>query len=254
MDDVLKKLILPKARGFSRIEGSKHPAINFIVGETRQQFQNNLETHLREQSKTWGVAIKSVLIRNIVPPDAIASIIREREVSVQNARKFEQQIEQARSMAELTRQEMLAQQNKEKVAAETHRIQAVIRARQEQAVRVTAAQRELDVAQLENEAAVAQAAAIIAKAQAERDVIAFNNQAQAGVIGTQVRAFQGAMNLARYTFYQQLGPRIVSILGSDAPDSLGGLLRPFLERSGVVPGTPLNRPASAVNAARGTPP
>ena len=46
MDDVLKKLILPQARGFSRIEGSKHPAVNFIVGETRQKFQDNLEQHL----------------------------------------------------------------------------------------------------------------------------------------------------------------------------------------------------------------
>lgn len=245
MDDVLKKLILPRARGFSRIEGSKHPAINFIVGETRQQFQNNLEAHLREQTKDWGVAIKSVLIRNISPPDEIASIIREREVSVQNARKYEQQIEQARSLAELTRQEMLAQQNKEKVAAETSRIQALIRAQQEQAVAITAAQRELGVAKLENEAAAAQAAALIAKAQAERDVIAFNNQAQAGVISTQVKAFNGAMNLARYAFYQKLGPRIATILGSDAPDSLGGLLQPFIQNIGLS-----SEPAPASTTAR----
>ena len=97
MDDVLKKIILPRARGFSRIEGSKHPAINFIIGETRQQFQDSLEAHLRQQSEEWGVNIRSVLIRNILPPDEIASVIREREVAVQNARKFEQQIEQARS-------------------------------------------------------------------------------------------------------------------------------------------------------------
>lgn len=230
MEDVLKKLILPRARGFSRIEGSKYPAINFIVGETRQQFQNSLEAHLREKSQDWGVAIKSVLIRNIAPPDDIASIIREREVSVQNARKFEQQIEQARSLAELTRQEMLAQQNKEKVAAETVRIQAVIRAQQDLAVKVTAAYREMEVAKLENEAAVAQAQAILAKAQADRDVIAMNNRAQADVLGTQVRAFKTGMNLARYTFYQKLGPRIVAMLGSDAPDSLGGLFLPYLPR------------------------
>jgi len=82
MEDVLKKIILPRARGFSRIEGSKHPAINFIIGETRQQFQDNLETHLRQQAEEWGVSIRSVLIRNILPPDQIASVIREREVAV----------------------------------------------------------------------------------------------------------------------------------------------------------------------------
>jgi regulator of protease activity HflC (stomatin/prohibitin superfamily) len=230
MDDVLKKLILPRARGFSRIEGSKHPAINFIIGETRQQFQDNLEQHLRQNAQHWGVAIKSVLIRNIVTPDAIASIIRDREVSVQNARKFEQQIEQARSLAELTRQEMLAQQNQEKVAAETSRIQAVIRAQQDLAVKLTAANQELEVAKLEDQAAAAQAEAIMAKAQAERDVIGWTNKAQAEVITAQVRAFKTGMNLARYAFYQKLGPRIGSLLGSDAPDSFGGLFQPYLPK------------------------
>ena len=230
MEDVLKKLILPRARGFSRIEGSKHPAINFIVGETRQKFQDNLEQHLRANAADWGVAIKSVLIRNIVTPDAISSIIRDREVSVQNARKYEQQIEQARSLAELTRQEMLAKQNQEKVAAETSRIQAVIRAQQDLAVQVPAANRELEVARLENEAADAQAADILSRAEAERDVIALNNKAQADVIASQVRAFKTGMNLARYAFYQKLGPRIVSLLGSDTPDSFGGLFQPYLSK------------------------
>ena len=228
MDDVLKKLVLPQVRGFCRIEGSKHPAINFIVGETRQQFQDNLEEHLRRNASPWGIAIKSVLIRNIVPPDAIASIIRERELSVQNARLYEQQREQARSLAELTRQEMLAQQNKEKVAAETARIQALIRAQQELSVKLTAATRELEVAKLENAAAAAQAQAILAEAQANRDVIAWQNKAQAEVLGTQIQAFKGGINLARYAFYQKLGPRIVTILGSDEPNSLGGLLLPYL--------------------------
>jgi regulator of protease activity HflC (stomatin/prohibitin superfamily) len=77
--------------------------------------RNNLDTHLRDKCEPWGVSIKSVLIRNILPPDQIASIIRDREVAVQNARMFEQQIEQAKSKAELVRQEMLAVQNKEKV-------------------------------------------------------------------------------------------------------------------------------------------
>jgi len=231
MDDVLKKVILPRARGFSRIEGSKHPAINFIIGETRQQFQDNLETHLRQQSEEWGVNIRSVLIRNILPPDQIASVIREREVAVQNARKFEQQIEQARSQAELVRQEMLAQQNKEKVQADTARIRAVIGAQQGLAVQLTAAQRELEVSRLEKDAAIFQAEAIRAKAQGDRDVIRLDNQAQAAVLKAQVQAFGNGTELARYVLYRKLGPRIESILSSDDEQGLGALLRPFLPAS-----------------------
>jgi regulator of protease activity HflC (stomatin/prohibitin superfamily) len=228
MEDLLQKIILPRARGFSRIEGSKQPAINFIVGETRQQFQDNLESHLRDKCKDWGVSIKSVLIRNISPPDQIASVIRDREVAVQNARMFEQQIAQAKSKAELVRQEMLAIQNKEKVEQDTARIRAVIKAEQELAVQVTAAKRELDVAKLESEAATFQAQAQVSRAEADRDVIKLDNEAQAAVLGNQVGAFGGGYGLARYALYQKIGPRISSILTSDQEGGLGELFQPFL--------------------------
>lgn len=234
MDDLLTKIILPRARGFSRIEGSKQPAIKFIVGETRQQFQDNLEAHLRDKCEEWGVSIKSVLIRNILPPDQIASVIREREVAVQNALKFEQQIEQAKSKAELVRQEMLAQQNKEKVEQETVKIRAVIRADQDRAVQVTAAQRELEVAKLENEAATFQAQAVVARAEADRDVIKLENEARAAVLGSQVTAFGGGVNFARYALYQKIGPQIGSILTSDDPTGLGGLFQSFVPAPGEV--------------------
>lgn len=225
MDDVLQKIILPRARGFSRIEGSKQPAINFIVGETRQQFQDNLEAHLRDKCAPWGVSIKSVLIRNIRPPDQIAGVIREREVAVQNARMFEQQIEQAKSKAELVRQEMLAIQNKEKVQQETVRIRAVIRAQQDQAVAVSAAERELDVARLERDAAKFQAEAQIARAMAERDVIRLDNEAQAAVITNQIAAFGDGLTFARYTLYQKIAPQIGFVLTSDRDGGLGELFR-----------------------------
>jgi len=236
MDDILKKIILPKARGFSRIEGSKNPAKNYIMGDTRQRFQDNLEGHLQQLCKPWGVAIKSVLIRNITPPDQIASIIRDREVAVQNAKKFEQQIEQARSQAELTRQEMLALQNKEKVEADTARIRAVIRAKQDQAVRLTAANRELEVVKLERDAATAQAQAIVLQSEAEKEVIRMRNEAEAGVIAGKVQAFETGMNLARYRLYERLGPRIATILSTDREEGLGGLLLPYLPpRKEVAP-------------------
>lgn len=228
MEDILKKIVLPKARGFSRIEGSKNPAKNYIAGTTRQKFQDNLEAHLMAQCKPWGVDIKSVLIRNITPPDAIASIIRDREVAVQDAVKYGQQIEQAKSEAELVKQEMLAVQNKEKVESETQRIRAVIAADQEREVKLTRANRDLEVARLENAAAKAQAEAKILKAQAEGNVIRMRYEAEAGVIADRVKAFGTGLNLARNVFYERVGPKIRSILSGDQADGLGGLLRAYV--------------------------
>ncbi len=228
MEDILKKVILPRARGFSRLEGSKSPAINYIVGETRQRFQNNLEQHLKEQCEEWGVSIRSILIRNIIAPEEIASIIRDREVAVQNAIKLEQQIEQARSKAELTRQETLAIQNKEKVAAETERIRAVIAAEQDMEVRLLAANKDLEVAKLENDAATFQVQAILAKAEADRDVIRLNNKAQAEVFAELIKAFGSGMTYARYTFNSKVGPRIQSILTTDDTQGFGALFAPLM--------------------------
>jgi regulator of protease activity HflC (stomatin/prohibitin superfamily) len=230
MEDILKKIILPRARGFSRIEGSKNPAIAYIVGETRQQFQNSLEQHLKERCLAWGVNIRSVLIRNISPPDEIARIIRDREVAVQTAKMFERQIEQAKSKAELTRQEMLARQNKEKVEAETGKIKAVIKAGQEQEVRITAALKELEVAKLENDAATFQAQSKLLAAGAEAEVIRSQNEAQAQVLKEQASALGGGMGLARYTLYTNLAPRITSILTTDRSDALGGVFEAFRQQ------------------------
>lgn len=228
MEDILKKVVLPNARGFSRIEGSKHPAKNFITGETRQLFQDTLQGHLKTICSGKGIDIRSVLIRNITPPDEVASIIRDREVAVQTAKRHEQEIEQAKSKAELTRQEMLAEQNKEVVQAETVKIRAVIKAQQDQAVKLTAANRELDVAGLENEASVAQVEAKLLQAGAEREVIRMQNEAEAGVLRNRVEAFGDGMNLARFAFYERIGPRISSVLSGDQEMGLGGLFLPFV--------------------------
>ncbi len=228
MDDIIKKIILPRARGFSRIEGSKHPAINYIIGQTRQQFQNVLEGHLREKCKSWGVSINSVLVRKIIPPDAIAAINRDREVAVQEANKFIQQIEQAKSKAELVKQETLAIQNKEKVEADTVRIRAVIDAERGQAVKVIAAEKDRDVAQVRYDAAQFQSQAILLTAEGQRDAIRVKNLAEANVLQQQVDAFATGMNLARYVLYERIAPRVMSVLSSDQGDGLGAIFTPFL--------------------------
>jgi regulator of protease activity HflC (stomatin/prohibitin superfamily) len=232
MGDIIKKLILPRARGFSRIEGSKHPAVNFIVGETRQKFQNDLEKHLRSKASGWGLDIKAVNIRKIIVPDQIASINRDRELAVQEAAKYEQQIIQAKSKAELTKQEMLAIQSREKVEAETKRIRAVIDAEQDQSVRLIAARKELDVAKVEYEAAIFQSEAIRLTADGEKDAVKAQNEAEAAVLRSRVNALGGGENYARFTLYEKIGPRIQSLLSSDSEEGIGGIFGSFAPPKG----------------------
>ena len=223
MEDVKNKLILPSARGFSRIEGSKKTATEFIVGESRQAFQNSLEAYLRDVCKTWGISVNSVLIRDIIPPQEIASIIRDRELAGQESLRIEQEIVQAVSKAELVKQEALADQNRQKVAAETDRIKQGIAAEQHKVEKTVAAKTALDVAAIGLDTAKSDAEATLTVAEAQRKVVASRNEAEAGVLKLQVSVFPEEADYVTAKLYEATAPAIETILAPTAPNGVLGL-------------------------------
>ena len=223
MDDIMQKLILPSARGFFRIEGSKKNATEFIVGESRQAFQDSLGTYLSGVCTNWGISLNSVLIRDILAPQQIAGIIRDRELAAQESKKFEQQIVQAQSQAELEKQKALAEQNRLKVAAETERIRQTITAEQGKVEKTIAAQTELDVAEIGLEAARADAEALLTLAEAERKVVSAKNRAEAEVLQQQVAVYRDEADYIRARLYEKTAPNIQSVLTSDANGEIFGL-------------------------------
>ena len=223
MEDILQKIIVPAARGFSRIEGSKKNATEFIVGESRQAFQNSLETYLKKVCAQWGVSLNSVLIRDIFAPQEIASIIRKRELAVQEANKIEQQIVQAKSQAELERERALAEQNSAKVAAETARIQAKIQAEQRQQEVVIAARARLEAASIELQAAEADATARLAQAEAERKVVEAETTAKADVLAQEAGVYVDERDYVRARLYAKTAPQVRSVLVDAVPDGVFGL-------------------------------
>ncbi len=232
MEDILQKIIVPAARGFSRIEGSKKTATEFIVGESRQAFQNSLETYLKKVCSEWGVSLNSVLIRDIFAPQEIASIIRKRELAVQEANKFDQQIVQAQSQAELVREKALAVQNSAKVAAETARIQAKIKAEQHQSELTIAAKGRLAAATLELAAAEAEAKATIAQAEAKRKVVESETTAAADVLAQEAGVYADERDYVRAKLYAKTAPGVKSVIVGDDPDGVFGLP---VKQAGVVP-------------------
>ncbi len=229
MEDIMKKLILPSVSGFARIEGSKKSATEFIVGESRQIFQNQLEEFLRKNCQVWGVSINSVLIRDIIPPQEIAGIIRNRELAQQEAKKFRQQIEQAKSATELERQRMLALQSRDKVAAETRKITSEIAAKQAQLEKTIAARTELEAAALQLQTAKAQASAALALAEADRAVIAARNRSEVEVLKRNITAYGGSAAYLRGKLFEKIAPNIQSIMTNADSAGLFGL--PLLQPS-----------------------
>ena len=223
MEDIMKKLILPSVSGFARIEGSKKSATEFIVGESRQLFQNQLEQFLRKVCKNWGISINSVLIRDIAPPQEIAVIIRNRELAKQEAKKFKQQIRQAESAMELEQQKMLAVQRRVLVQAETRKITAEIEAKQKQTEKLIAAKTDLQAAAVQYKTAQADAQAKLTIAESERQVIASRNRSEAEILRRNVEAYGGPEGYLRGLLYEKIAPKIESIMARGSERSVFGL-------------------------------
>jgi len=211
-------VILPYARSFCRLIGSKYTAREFISGDTKLKFQNEFEAMLRKKCKEQGIEVLQALVRDIVPPDAIKEPINEREIAKQQIKTLEQQIIVAKSQAELATQTEMANQNQSIGEANKQVVSIVKQAEQERDVAVTKANQELAVAKLQLQAAQQQADAVLAKGKAEAAVVLLQKQAEAEPLRQQVAAFGDGNAFAQYQFFQKLAPSIKSILtNTDGP-------------------------------------
>jgi regulator of protease activity HflC (stomatin/prohibitin superfamily) len=213
-----ERVILPYARSFSRLVGSQYTARDFISGDTKLKFQKEFEDKLREACEKQGIEVLQALVRDIVPPDDIKNPINEREIAKQQIRSLEQQIQVAKSQAELARQMEMGNQNQKIGEANKQVVTTVKRAEQERDVAITKARQDLEVAKLQLEAAQKQADATVARGQAEANVILLNKKAEAEPLQQQITAFGDGQTYAQYFFYQKIAPSVKSIpTNTDGP-------------------------------------
>jgi len=218
-DEIIKKIITPESRSLCRTGGSKLSGGQFVSGSEGEAFQRNLVRSLTENCKQQGVEILAVAITKVVPPQDIASPIRDREVAKQKLVQFIQEKNQQLSEARLQIEVLLAEQKKQVVGADAKVIVQTTRAEQDNSVAVTLAEQKLKVTQTQLEAAKDQASAIVAKAQAGADVIRYNNTAELAGLAARVAAFDGdGAALAQNILVGKLAPGFRSILtNSDGP-------------------------------------
>ena len=212
------KVILPYARSFCRLVGSQYKARDFISGDTKLKFQQEFEARLRDACAKQGIIVLQALVRDIVPPEEIKSLINEREIAKEQIKSLEQQIEVAKSQADLVTQTETGTQNQEIGSANTAVVTINKKAEQESDVAVTLAQQDLAVMKLKLEASQKEADALTARGQAEAAVILLQRQAEAEPLRQQVAAFGDGQAFAQYFFYQKVAPSIKTILtNTDGP-------------------------------------
>ncbi len=233
---ITETVILPNARAYSRIEGSKHLARDFIGGITREKFQEEFLAGVKKSCAQQGVMISSALVRQISPPDAIAKPIKDREIAIRMRDMYEQQKERERQQKLLAMEEKMKDRKTASTQYEADSSVSVTKATQEKEVAVIAAEREFAVAQLQLQAAQNQAQAIVAAGKAKSDVIVFKNAAEAQGLKNAAAAFGDGHTYVRYLMNQKLAPSITYVL-SNTDGPFAEMIRRVMESS-KTPGTP----------------
>ncbi len=248
LEDVVAKVIRPYTMSLARIQGSKMTAREFMGA--REAFQRRLFADLRERCRQQGVQIKAATIRDLKPPERIRSIIRERELADQTMTKYENEITEAQAKAQLVEQEELANQQQSIGDTNKQVVTLVTMSQQTMDVAVTGASQRLDVAKLELEAARRQAEAMIARGQADANVVLLGYKAEAEPLGDMVRAFGSGELFARNMMMQKIAPSIRSVLANtDGP--FADIFRDFQKVPAAAPTPAVNAAASADPALKG---
>ena len=210
--EIIRKVILPNARSFCRIEGSNKVAREFIGGETRAKFQEDFQAALTKECKGQGVIIEQALITKVSVPEAIAEPLRNRELAVQQRKQFTQEILQQEQEALLQMEKRLVDQKTKLIETEQEVVKQTTAALQEQLVDVERANQDKEVADKKLLAATDQATAIKVAAEAKAAVIRFGNEADAAGWKAAVKALGSGESLADYTLYKKIAPNFEKIM------------------------------------------
>ncbi len=219
-EEIIRKVIMPIARSYCRVEGSKISGRDFIDGKSRTQFEENFEKVMQMECEPLGIEVLVAKITNIVPPEKIAEPIRQRGEKIIEVEQYEKQIEQQKEEQKLAVSKQMVKRKQAMIVAEQEVVKVTTEAMREQEVAVIKANENLAVAKLKLEAAKDEAEAITSRAKAEAEVIDFNNQADAAGWKKAVEAFGGdGAGYAKYLLHKKLAPAYRKIMANteDSP-------------------------------------
>ena len=234
-DEIVNKIILPNARSFCRLRGSSHSGRDFIQGDTRTQFQKDFQEELAKTCESQGIEVIQALITKIRPPVKIAEPVKERQIALQTAKQYTQQILQQQAEQELAVEKAMVQRKQDIVAADQEVVKVVTDAERRKEDALIEANQRLKVADFELKAAEDLASAVTARGQAEADVIRFDNEAEAAGWKKSVAAFGGnGHEFARWVLLKKLAPAFRRLMVNTADSPLMDVFGKFNEANPAV--------------------
>lgn len=213
---VVDKIIMPQILSVSRLKGSAYRAIDFVAGEGREKFQNDLTDTLKSMLAEKNLLVHSALIRNVNVPMQILEPLRVTSLSRETDLTNREKQNTARKQAELNTEMSLINQYGQQVIQETTKMKAEIKAQQDKTVAQIQAGTLRRVAEIEKTIAAQRSERTISLGQAKADSLRMVEEEKAKGFGMRVKSFgEDGNEYALYEFAMNLNPDVrINILHS----------------------------------------
>ncbi len=205
---VVDKILMPQVLSVSRLKGSAYRAVDFIAGEGREKFQNDLTDSLKSSLGEKNIMVHSALIRNVNVPKQILEPLQIASLSKETDLTNKEKQNTARKQAELNREMSLINQFGEQVMQETSKLKAQIDAEQKKTVAMIQADTLRQMAAIDKETATVRASKTIALGEAEASALKMVEAERAKGFGLKVAAFGDSNGFAMYEFANNLNPEM----------------------------------------------
>ncbi len=207
-----QNILIPQINSTARIKGSTFGAVDFIVGDKREEFQRAFQDTIKTTLEEKKLQVDLALVQDTLVPDNISGPIQDARIAAEwNTTNAEKTKTEAKK-AELDENQGKIRQVEQVVEFETQRLEGNIAAEQQKQVNEIAAQARLLVAELARQTAAIRADIKRKLGGAEAKVVEMKGKAEGEGYALQVKAVGTAADYTFYQFAQQLPDQVKLLL------------------------------------------
>jgi hypothetical protein len=206
LGDVEQKVILPQIGSICRLHGSKRGAVDLLVGDSREAFQDETARELERVLAAKDLTLLFGLTRHIYVPSQVREPIQRAKIADELTRTRDQERLTAQEQAELTEAKAKVTLEERRTNAATEKLSAQVAAEGEKRAREIEATTERLKAEIDARTAAIQAQTTKVLGEAKARTTELIRQAEADRFSQYVRALGGPDAYNKYVFAEGLPP------------------------------------------------
>lgn len=200
LEAVENRVVVPLIESICRNEGSKLGAVELLVGETREQFQDQTTAQFEKKLRETGVVLQYGLVRHIYIPQEVRVPIQKKYVADELTLTRNQEQLTAKTEANLREAEKKVELEGERIKVETEKLVAEKKAEGEKTAAETAAETLKLVAAIAKQTAELDREATVTLGEAEAQAQKLMEEAKAGRFKLAVAAFGSGDSFNQWVF------------------------------------------------------